>query len=215
MSAAPKGKAVSKPAPEVAALAATIAPAPGGPRYDPLAAAAVLMAVAEGSTLSAACRAAGFDRYSFRRWTLVCENLREAYFAARKLKAGALFEEVLDLARTLRDTQMPNERVAALRTAIEALKWAASKLSPIEYGDRPPLTPAVAIQINTGLDLGKGGTVVRPGEFSYSVQASLPANPAAEPPEVTNGQGDEQRDAAEARRRHLKIGGPVGKKRKA
>lgn len=112
--------------------------------------------VAEGDTLSAVCAEEGMpDRKTFRQWCVRDEKVMQAYEAARLVKSHSLFDEVLDITRKLKTETLDNAKVNAFRVALDNLRWAAGKLNPREYGDKLPNTPAIAIQINTPLNLGK------------------------------------------------------------
>lgn len=103
--------------------------------------------------------------------------------AGRLKKARACFNEAMRLARDLSNATYSAPQVAAIKTAIDQLRWAASRLAPLEFGDRAPNTPALAIQINTTLDLGQGGiAAANPGASVYKLQ--VPEKHPQEPIEV-------------------------------
>lgn len=159
--------------------------------YDPVLAAQILEHVADGYTLKEACTKLPVyvSPQQFKRWVLAHNSLRKIWETAKNMRASALFDHANELARRLETTVYgPGDasKVNALRTAIETYKWSAGKLSPQEFGDKTPNMPTIAIQINTGLDLGAGaGPGELPEVFDYKIIANVPANPLT-PPEEPN-----------------------------
>lgn len=183
--------------PETRALAATLPPTPplkphGGTAtvYDPIIAAEVCQRVAQGETLSRVCGVPPFpSARAFQAWVVAYPELRDAWVAARRVKATSLFDEALDLARDLKEGRksVTSNEVNALRVAIDTLRWAASKLDPGQYGEQAGKMPVVAIQINSNLDLGR--TALPSGDdslYSFTVQLPPPPDPStgAEQPRV-------------------------------
>lgn len=94
--------------------------------------------VAEGELQEIACLTAGVTRKGLWEWSQRTEANRSAFAHARLSSAAALEEEILDavrnpLAREVLDPQL-------LRTRVDALKWAAAKRHPKEYGDKVDVT---------------------------------------------------------------------------
>lgn len=192
----------------VDALAAQLPLAPASAiRYSPDLAAAIILRVANGETLTAVCREIGMDRTTFNSWVVAYPELREAWMAARRVKAGALFDEALDIARDLKENRKDAVQVNALRVATETLKWAAAKLSPQEYGDKMADKPVVAIQINTGLDLGPQSRDTESsvsGLFAYSLSARLPEPSTSA--EIIEGESvPKRKDPAQARATYIEV----------
>lgn len=171
------------------ALAALLPPTPArtsaqgaNTHYDPEIAADMCKRMALGETLSAICARPGFPTATaFRGWTLAYPELRDAWIAARRIKATSLFDEALDLARDLKQGRklVSSTEVNALRVAIDTLRWAASKLDPGQYGDQAGKVPVVAIQINSNLDLGRNATVSGDDSlYSFTVQLPPPLDPS-------------------------------------
>lgn len=151
--------------------------------YQPALAAEVVMRVAGGETLKTVMTGLGLHPQTFRGWVARFPEVKGAWEGARKAKASALFDEALDLARDLSAGKgLSSEKINALRVAIETFKWAASKLSPQEYGDKQVTTPPIAIQIVTPLDLGRQDGTKASGMFNYSISAR---------PMVLDGNGNE------------------------
>ena len=108
--------------------------------------------VSRGRTLTEVCReewAPSIDE--FRRWITRDQEVAKQWSKSRELQSHSLFDEAVELARTVPSATMP--QVAARRLTVDTLRWAAGKLAPREYGDRAFATQGVAIQINTTLDL--------------------------------------------------------------
>ena len=142
--------------------------------YNPLVCANIIERVANGETLRGICKQDGMpDRTSFQSWVVAYPDLRSAWEAARRVKAHTLFDEALDAARDLKERagDVGAAEVNALRVAIDTLKWTAGKLNPQEYGDKSITTPAIAIQINCGLDLGGQGLTTPTASTIYNIKA--------------------------------------------
>ena len=136
--------------------------------------------VALGETLRKICAEAGQPSApAFRRAVMDDPEVREQWEIAKSERPHHLFEEAIDLAREIRDTAWKKEdtnQVTAARVAIEALREAAARLAPREYGQRPGSQVVVPVQINTTLDLSAGQPKQRQGTASvYSIDLELPA----------------------------------------
>lgn len=173
-------------------------------RYRPEIAARILIRVSNGTTARVACAMEGIQPVTFRMWCMAMPALQKAWMNARVEKASSLFEEVLALSRALQEGNPSTNKVAALRVATDNLRWAAAKLDP-QFSERPA-SQIVAIQINSGLDLGARGVAGRPAPagpqgFTYAIEATITDVPdeAAQPPSKAT-----LRTVEEARRRHLK-----------
>jgi hypothetical protein len=107
-------------------------------------------------------------------------ELTTLYREAKAERPHALFDEALDLARELREKSWGKDEgntVRAKQIAIDALRVAAGRLAPREYGERPASNVVVPIQINTSLPLEPGRISTKPRkEFSYSVEALPPVS---------------------------------------
>jgi hypothetical protein len=155
--------------------------------YDPVRAARVLEAVSAGATLSKACAELDvpITATTFHSWVLQRPELRKLWDEAKRIKAGAIFDQVQNLANKLINAaddygKEDASTVNAIRTGLGTLQWMAGKLNPQEYGERMPAVPHVMVQINTDLDLGQGGPrVEREGPFTYTatVVQEMPDNP--------------------------------------
>jgi len=153
---------------------------------------AICEQVADGQTLKAICEAPGMpNRSTFRSWVIRNPDLRKAYEAARELQAHSLYDEAMGLTRILEagkdpdGSELNNNRVNALRVALEQLRWAAGKLAPQAYGDKANPNGVIAIQINTPLNLGRASQDHDPitGTNLYSLKATIaaPNDPADTP----------------------------------
>lgn len=133
--------------------------------------------IAEGRTLSDVCAAEGMpDRKTFRRWMVREPELRKAYEAARELQSHSLFDTALDIVTRLKDEDLENSKVNALRVALEQLRWSAAKLNPAQYGEKQNPAGVLNVQIVTSLDLGKGQQLgPAPGENLYTLKVASPA----------------------------------------
>lgn len=96
--------------------------------------------IADGVTVKTALRPEKVNRATLWRWLEEDAVLRARYERARVAQAHALAEDVIDLA----DAATP-DTANAVRLAIDARKWYASKLAPRLFSER--------------LELEHGGTV--------------------------------------------------------
>jgi hypothetical protein len=147
--------------------------------YRPELAIEICERVAEGETLRQICQSDGMPTATtFRRWVVAEEPLREAWHAARELKADTLFDEALDMARAVAEEPGTTQRLRGYDLAMQQLRWSAGKLNPAKYSERSQLSFIVPIQINTSLDLGQPGAVTEQGSV-YEVKAEIKEEPAA------------------------------------
>lgn len=108
--------------------------------YDESLMTALCERIGSGETLRSLAKEFGIDRAAIFRWVTAHPAAADHYARARELQADAHFDEIVDAARALdiaaRDGAITSEQVQAHRAAIDARKWAASKLKPKVYGDR-------------------------------------------------------------------------------
>lgn len=112
--------------------------------FTPELADTILNRLSLGDSLVSICRNEGMPQpATIYRWLTgdsANPEMREAYSLfrdryahARSIQAETKFEQISDIAYRVLDGDVdPN----AGRVAIDALKWAASKLAPAKYGDR-------------------------------------------------------------------------------
>lgn len=132
--------------------------------------------VATGDTLTAIAKEPGMPSPAhFRTLVMRSPQLRDTWETAKAERPHSLFEQAIDLARELRDTPWDREatnKVRALQIAIDALRTAAARLAPREYGERPAGQVVVPVQINTSLALD--GRPATSGPSVYQIEAALP-----------------------------------------
>ena len=98
-------------------------------------------------------------KVTFYRWLREVPELSALYDAAVEQSAMALEDQLLVQAdRLMKQKGMTAVQIRAIAVAMDQLRWSASKRNPKRYGNQPPQAAAIAVQINTTLDLG-GGTV--------------------------------------------------------
>jgi len=97
-------------------------------------AAEICLRISEGESLVAVCRDSALPSIrTVMRWLAENEAFRQDYARAREAKADADADNIGDIAaRVLTGEYDPQ----AARVAIDALKWAASKMQPKKYGDK-------------------------------------------------------------------------------
>lgn len=113
----------------------------------------------------------------FRAAVLKSPLLTDAWDRAKAERPHSLFEEAIDMARELKDTQWERDstnQVRALQIAIDALRTAAARLAPQQYGERPQGQVVVPVQINTTLALDAANPTRR---SVYQIEAALPTDP--------------------------------------
>lgn len=142
--------------------------------YRPELAMEICERIAGGETLSSICASDGMpSAVSFRRWALAREELSTALAAARQLKADALFDEALDLARELVRNHGTAQKVRAYDVAMSQLRWSAGKLDPQRFSERSSVSFVVPIQILTTLDLGQEGGKRQEESNIYDIEATV------------------------------------------
>jgi len=142
--------------------------------YRPELAMAICERIAAGETLSSICKQDGMpSAVSFRRWALARKDLSEALHTARQLKADALFDEALDMARELALAPGTAQRVRAYDVAMSQLRWSAGKLDPQRFSEKSAVSFVVPIQIVTSLDLGQAGVDKTAEANVYELKAEV------------------------------------------
>lgn len=94
-----------------------------------------------GATTREAAKLLGVQRGTLFAWTLALDaSAADQYARAREAQAEVhadnILEEANEVLQAARDGSASSEWVNAARIAIDAKKWAASKLRPKVYGDR-------------------------------------------------------------------------------
>lgn len=94
----------------------------------------VLDAVASGQSVQNTCEADGMPpRTSVMRWIREDDDTAARYARAREYGADALADNIISAGRDVLDGKIAPDQA---RVAIDAMKWAASKLKPTSYGER-------------------------------------------------------------------------------
>lgn len=97
----------------------------------------LLESIAIGTPISKACQAVGFPRCTLYRELdkegEEGDRIRDKYARARELQADAHADRIMELSEDVLEGKYDYN---SARVAIDALKWAASKLRPKVYGDR-------------------------------------------------------------------------------
>ncbi len=132
--------------------------------------------VATGETLTSIAKENGMPSPpQFRLGVAKDRELQDLWREAKAERPHALFDEALDLARELKGREWGKEDgnvVRAKQIAIDALRVAAARLNPREYGERSEAKVVVPVQINTTLGLEPGHTPPKQvREYSYKITA--------------------------------------------
>jgi transposase len=93
----------------------------------------ILELLTEGKSLRSACLETGVHLQTVMGWLRRDEEFKQVYLEAKQEGADALADKIMDLAQQALDKP---ETANAVRVAVDALKWTASKLKPKSYGDR-------------------------------------------------------------------------------
>lgn len=113
----------------------------------------------------------------FRAAISLSPELQDLWELAKNERPHALFEEAVDLARDLKNGVWGKDdtnRVRAIQVAIDALRTAAARLNPREYGERQTGKVVVPVQINTTLSLrGKPAPDPVSQSYSYAIEAPV------------------------------------------
>jgi hypothetical protein len=134
--------------------------------------------VALGETLTAIAAEDGMPSpAAFRRAVMRTPELRDAWETAKSERPHSLFEQAIDLSRRLTNTEWETKdtnKVRAIQVAIDALRTAAARLAPRDYGERPATQVVVPVQINTNLGLDPAKP---PSEHAsiYQIEVAIPA----------------------------------------
>ncbi len=106
---------------------------------------------APGNSLDSICRRKGAPGYStVTGWLIANKEFATRYAYAREAAADVLADEIIELADTAKNDGVdPN----AVRVAVDARKWVASKLKPRVYGDHSQ------VDVKGALDMGSRNLV--------------------------------------------------------
>jgi hypothetical protein len=109
---------------------------------------AAIDAVFNGESISAYLKDVGFPPTIFYETLDRCPDLSARYARAKKYKAEAQVDEIVEIADTDPDPQRARNR-------IQARQWAASKLSPHIYGDKLDLNVTNVVDLGGALSAAK------------------------------------------------------------
>ena len=109
----------------------------------------LLQRITDGDSLATIVKGEQWPSYrSILRRIEADPEFRQRYDRARAVQAERWADEIVNMADEA--IGKPQEVVSAIRNAIDARKWVASKLLPRKYGDRPTEVN-VATQVNVCL----------------------------------------------------------------
>lgn len=154
-------------------------------KFSPELVAKIFDHVSRGKSLREVCKDQGMPTPStVYRWIREDEELFSQWQAVKILRSHALFDEAVDLAKTLvyrglDGVSMEGGRMAtmnqirAVQVAVETLKDAASKLNPTDYGQRKVGDVVVPIQIVTNMNMGQDGKpTTESGTSIYEIEVT-------------------------------------------
>jgi hypothetical protein len=118
----------------------------------------VCEAVAFGADLEEACQRPGFpSKDLFIGWMMRDPQVALVYQRAREVSAYALEDEALALLRSRVRNPKSALDLRAADLLVQQIRWAAAKRNPQVFSEKSAVNVTVPIQINTSLDMGKGG----------------------------------------------------------
>lgn len=130
-------------------------------KYSQLIADLICNKIMDGGLISKICKEAGMPPYStIVRWRQQHPEFGEALEMARKARAEAMHDEVLDSVSDERIALMSKDDIIAARLKVDTYKWAAEKNDPNKFGkERVGGSGPGAIQIivNTGINRDDDG----------------------------------------------------------
>ncbi len=106
---------------------------------------AILAEVADGAGLIKSIRAAGMGLDRFYAWLEASPENQDKYARASKLRADAMFEEILEIAddgrrdytETADGREVPDhDHIQRSKLRVDSRKWMLAKMMPKKYGDK-------------------------------------------------------------------------------
>ena len=122
--------------------------------------------IAEGKTANEAAKRVGCTAKAIRQWALSGADNGALYARARVISAGALEDEIIEIARASTATSYQQDRLL-----VDSLKWAAAKRDPARYSDRVLREATGTVTVRVVRDDG-------PGRIELQDQARYTALPA-------------------------------------
>jgi hypothetical protein len=161
--------------------------------YDPVIALRICELIADGKTLTDVVKTEGMpSRATIYRWLAAFPQFGEAFERAREVSAQSFEDEALELARilTTEGSTFNGTKVRAFEVAMAQLRWSAARRDPKRYGATQQGNTAIAVQINTSLNLGQDG----PLDISASTAPvtnvyTFEATPIPQDAEATDSEG--------------------------
>ncbi len=118
--------------------------------YTSTIAAEICRRIAEGEPLVKICRDSAIPAYrTVLGWRVTNDEFAQLYARAREDAADTLADRICELAERVEKGEL---EAHAGRTAIDALKWVASKLKPRIYGERAHLEVSGGLKVETVKD---------------------------------------------------------------
>ncbi len=119
-------------------------------KFTPALATEICRRIAEGEPLGKICRDPAMPAYrTVLGWRVTNDEFAQLYARAREDAADTLADRICELAERVEKGELDAH---AGRTAIDALKWVASKLKPRVYGDRAHLEVSGGLKVETVKD---------------------------------------------------------------
>lgn len=153
--------------------------------YSAATALSICQAVAEGNTLTDIVKREDMPaRATIYRWFVVFPEFKEAFDRAKTLSAFSYEEKALEVADLLtKPNDFSSTRIKAFEVALAQWRWTAARRDAATYGGNVQGNQAMAVQINTNLNLGQmeGTTSAVNSENIYKFTAQ--AIPSTDEPE--------------------------------
>jgi hypothetical protein len=161
--------------------------------YTPELAIRICEGIAEWGSVNKALEAVkgAPSRNTWYRWLLLYPDLKAAQDRARELSAQSMEDTMLEKVEELLDKSIdiPKALLDRYNSALQQLRWSATRRDPRLYGEKSDLRIVVPIQIITDLNLGQDGAKVVNSENIYEVHA-IEAAPAVTTEDTPDGVED-------------------------
>jgi transposase-like protein len=121
----------------------------------------IVQDIIEGTGITKACKKYDITYPTLMRWAEQYPEFGKELEKAKKYRADATHDEIVDFAKDLTTKQLNKTQVEAIGRAADLLKWSAEKSDPTRFGNKAEknVNTAVQIIIQTGIDRTNPETV--------------------------------------------------------
>lgn len=107
----------------------------------------IVQEMIEGMGITKACAKYGITYPTLMRWTEDFPDFGKELDKAKRYRADATHDQIVDLVKRLTTEQMNKTQVEAIGKAGDLLKWSASVSDPVRYGSKQDKSGSGAVQI--------------------------------------------------------------------